>query len=299
MAAPVGRRPATEGDGDDEAAASRYGRDGASPALIVRCDRTTHQIAVLRSGLAAELSFMMSSGVERRAAGRMDEAAVPMTGVLLAANDELLDRMVFSRGRFAIVIPREGYFQIGYVARKGTDSRLRARGIGAFRRDVAELLPEYADRAGELVSMDDVKLLDVRLNRLRRWHVEGLLCIGDAAHAMSPVGGVGINLAVQDAVATATLLAGRLRRGAVRGADLARVRRRRLPSLLLVQALQRIMHADLAGPLVSGRPAGPAGWIMTAAQWLPGLRTVAVYLVGVGLRPERAPASARRGELSG
>lgn len=199
------------------------------------------------------------------------------------------------RGRFAIVIPREGYFQIGYVARKGTDGRLRARGIDAFRRDVAELLPEYADRVGELVSMDDVKLLDVRLDRLRRWHVEGLLCIGDAAHAMSPVGGVGINLAVQDAVATATLLAGRLQRGAVRGTDLARIRRRRLPSLLLVQALQRIMHADLAGPIVSGRQAGPPGRLMTAAQWLPGLRTLAVYLVGVGLRPEHAPASARRG----
>ncbi|MFF1607554.1 FAD-dependent oxidoreductase [Amycolatopsis sp. NPDC058278] len=198
------------------------------------------------------------------------------------------------RGRFAIVIPREGYFQIGYVARKGTDGRLRARGIEAFRRDVAELLPEYADRVGELVSMDDVKLLDVRLNRLRRWHAEGLLCIGDAAHAMSPVGGVGINLAVQDAVATATLLAGRLRRGAVSGADLARIRRRRLPSLLLVQALQRIMHADLAGPLASGEQAGPPGWIMTAARWLPFLRTLAVYLVGVGLRPERAPISARR-----
>ncbi|SEF37743.1 2-polyprenyl-6-methoxyphenol hydroxylase [Amycolatopsis pretoriensis] len=199
------------------------------------------------------------------------------------------------RGRFAIVIPREGYFQIGYVARKGTDSRLRARGIDAFRRDVAELLPEYADRVGELVSMDDVKLLDVRLDRRRRWHAEGLLCIGDAAHAMSPVGGVGVNLAVQDAVATANLLAGRLRRGAVRGRDLARVRRRRLPSLVLVQALQRIMHADLAGPIRSGEQAGPPGRLMTAARWLPVLRTFAVYLVGVGLRPERAPASARRG----
>src|SRR5213079_3431045 len=134
-------------------------------------------------------------------------------------------------------------------------------------------------------SWDDVKLLTVSVDRLTRWSRPGLLCIGDAAHAMSPVGGVGINLAVQDAVATATLLAGRLRRGAVRGTDLARVRRRRLPSLLLVQALQRIMHTDLAGPILSGRQAGPPGWLMTAAQWVPILRTFAVYLVGVGLRP--------------
>ncbi|CAM3358446.1 FAD-dependent oxidoreductase [Kibdelosporangium persicum] len=198
------------------------------------------------------------------------------------------------RGRFAIVIPREGYFQIGYVARKGTDARLRARGITAFRADIAELLPEYADRVSELSTMDDVKHLDVQLNRLRRWHVEGMLCIGDAAHAMSPVGGMGINLAVQDAVAAARLLAGPLRRGAVRGGDLARVRRRRWLPTLLVQALQRIMHADLAGPVLTGATAGLPGPALTAARWLPFIRTMAVYLIGVGFRPERAPAFARR-----
>jgi 2-polyprenyl-6-methoxyphenol hydroxylase-like FAD-dependent oxidoreductase len=198
------------------------------------------------------------------------------------------------RGRFAIVIPREDYFQIGYVARKGSDAQLRAHGIEAFRADVAELLPEYADRVDELVSMDDVKHLDVRLDRLRRWHVDGLLCIGDAAHAMSPVGGMGINMAVQDAVATATLLAGRLRRGAVTGTDLARVRRRRLLPILLVQVLQRIMHADLAGPVLTGGHAGPPGPVLTAAQRLPLVRAMAVYLVGVGFRSERAPAFARR-----
>jgi len=198
------------------------------------------------------------------------------------------------RGRFAVVIPRQGYFQIGYVAPKGTDGQLRDRGIAAFRDDVAELVPEYADRVGELVSMDDVKHLDVRLNRLRRWHTEGLLCIGDAAHAMSPVGGMGVNLATQDAVATATLLAEPLRRGAVSGKDLARVRRRRLPATVLAQALQRIMHADLAGPLRTGTLAGPPGPAVAAVRRFPVLQVVPTYLVGVWFRPERAPEFARR-----
>jgi len=198
------------------------------------------------------------------------------------------------RGRFAVVIPRQDYFQVGYVAPKGIDGQLRARGIAAFRDDVAELLPEYADRVGELVSMDDVKHLDVQLNRLRRWHVDGLLCIGDAAHAMSPVGGMGVNLAVQDAVATATLLAEPLRRGEVGVKHLARVRRRRLPATWLVQALQRIMHADLAGPLRTGTLAGPPGPMVTAIRRFPALQVVPVYLIGVGFRPERAPAFAHR-----
>ena len=202
------------------------------------------------------------------------------------------------RGRFAVVIPRQGYFQIGYVAPKGTDGQLRDRGIAAFRDDVAELLPEYADRVGELASMDDVKHLDVRLNRLRRWHTEGLLCIGDAAHAMSPVGGMGVNLAIQDAVATATLLAEPLRRGAVSGKDLARVRRRRLPATVLAQALQRIMHADLAGPLRTGTLAGPPGPAVAAVRRFPILQVVPTYLVGVGFRPERAPEFARRAPAS-
>jgi 2-polyprenyl-6-methoxyphenol hydroxylase-like FAD-dependent oxidoreductase len=198
------------------------------------------------------------------------------------------------RGCFAVVIPREGYFQIGYVARKGLDAALRDRGIEQFRADIADLLPEYADRVGELASMDEVHHLDVRLDRLRRWHVDGMLCIGDSAHAMSPVGGMGIGLAVQDAIAAAALLAGPLRRGVVTGSDLARVRRRRWLPLLLVQVLQRVMHADLAGPIVNGTHAGPVGPLLTVATRLPFLQTLAVYLIGVGFRPERAPGFARR-----
>ncbi|MGH3513127.1 MAG: FAD-dependent oxidoreductase, partial [Pseudonocardiaceae bacterium] len=120
--------------------------------------------------------------------------------------------------RFAVPLPRTGYFQIAYLAPKGAD--LRKEGIEAFRANVTEVCPEFADRVHELETMDDVKFLDVRLNLLSEWHIDGLLCIGDAAHAMSPVGGVGINLAVQDAVAAATLLAEPLRRGRPTPADL-------------------------------------------------------------------------------
>src|SRR5699024_7709969 len=109
------------------------------------------------------------------------------------------------------------YAQVAYMGRKGTDAQLRARGIEALREDTALLAPELADQVSNITSMDDIKHLDVRMDRLRRWHAPGVLCIGDAAHAMSPVGGMGINLAVQDALAAARLLARPLARG-----DLAR-----------------------------------------------------------------------------
>ncbi|PRX48298.1 2-polyprenyl-6-methoxyphenol hydroxylase-like FAD-dependent oxidoreductase [Prauserella shujinwangii] len=197
-------------------------------------------------------------------------------------------------GRFGIVIPREGYFQIAYIAKKGLDPRLRARGIARFREDVAAMLPWLADRTGSLESMDDVKHLDVRLNRLPRWHVGGLLCLGDAAHAMSPVGGVGINLAVQDAVAAATLLAGPLRRGAVRDRDLARIRTRRLLPTALVQLLQRLLHRMVVTPVVTGSRPGPPKPFIGLMRRFPRAAFVPAYLIGVGVRPEHAPRFARR-----
>jgi 2-polyprenyl-6-methoxyphenol hydroxylase-like FAD-dependent oxidoreductase len=198
------------------------------------------------------------------------------------------------KGRFAIVIPRENFLQIAYIGKKGTDAQLRARGIESFRRDIAELMPELTDRVGALESMDDVKHLDVRLNRLNRWHVDGLLCIGDAAHAMSPVGGVGINLAVQDAVAAATLLAEPLRTGAVTPALLAAVRSRRLLPTILVQALQRALHRALVAPIVEGRRMGPPKPVLAFLRRVPRASFVPAYLIGVGLRPEHAPPFARR-----
>ncbi len=198
------------------------------------------------------------------------------------------------KGRFAVVIPREGYYQIGYLAPKGTDARLRAAGVEAFRADMADLMPEYADRVDQIASMDEVKHLDVKLNRLRRWHVDGLLCIGDAAHAMSPIGGVGINLAIQDAVAAATLLAAPLQRGTLTERDLGRVRNRRLLPTVLVQGLQRIMHRNIAGPALAGRLDGPPAPLLRLMRAVPAAQIVPAYLVGVGFRPERAPDFARR-----
>lgn len=198
------------------------------------------------------------------------------------------------RGRFAVVIPREGYLQIAYLARKGADERLRARGIAAFREDVAELMPELADRTDSLRSMDEVKHLDVRLNRLRHWHLDGLLCIGDAAHAMSPIGGVGINLAVQDAVAAATLLARPLREGTVSTRDLARVRRRRIWPTIVVQLLQRVMHRNVADPMIRGEREGPPARLLALLERFPSMARIPAFLIGVGVRPEHAPPFARR-----
>jgi 2-polyprenyl-6-methoxyphenol hydroxylase-like FAD-dependent oxidoreductase len=197
-------------------------------------------------------------------------------------------------GRFALVIPRDRFLQIAYVGAKGTDPQLRARGIERLRDDVAELMPEFRDRVGSLASMDDVKHLDVRVDRLRRWSTDGLLCIGDAAHAMSPVGGVGINLAVQDAVAAATRLAAPLLQGRLSAHDLAAVHHRRMLPTAAVQTVQRLMHRALVAPIVEGRRLAPPRPVLALLRRVPQLSFVPAYLIGVGLRPEHAPDFARR-----
>ncbi len=195
-------------------------------------------------------------------------------------------------GQVLIMIPREGYFQMAYLIPKGSDVRLRARGIEAFRAEVAALAPEA--QTSHLGSFDDVKLLDVKLNRLKRWHTAGLLCIGDAAHAMSPMGGVGINIAVQDAVGAATLLAEPLRRRNVTEADLVAVHRRRLPPAAITQALQRILHRRLVVPVFAGADGNPPAAFVAVLEKLPWLAAIPARVIGVGIRPERAPAFARR-----
>lgn len=208
------------------------------------------------------------------------------------ADHSFLPRM--APGKVMAVIPRDGYNQIAYIGPKGTDAQLRARGVEAFRRDLEALLPDMPDSVAALRSMDEVKHLDVRVNRLRRWHTAGLLCIGDAAHAMSPVGGVGINLAIQDAVAAATLLADPLRRHRVTERDLAAVRRRRGLPAALTQTWQRVLQTLLLRRVLRGADPTPPALLRNVLRKLPWLSAVPAYFVGVGVRPEHAPAFARR-----
>jgi 2-polyprenyl-6-methoxyphenol hydroxylase-like FAD-dependent oxidoreductase len=204
--------------------------------------------------------------------------------------DTLLPR--FKDGRFVGVIPRKEYLQTAYFLRKGADAQLRARGLEALREDIVVAIPELSEAVNGLESMDDVKLLDIRINRLRRWYTDGLLCIGDAAHAMSPAGGVGINLAVQDAVAAATLLAAPLRDHRVTAKDLAAVQRRRMFPTVVIQTLQRLLHKVMERAM-GGRLPAPTKLLPILAH-VPQLSVIPAYLMGVGVRPEHAPQFARR-----
>ncbi|MCG2620591.1 FAD-dependent oxidoreductase [Arthrobacter sp. I2-34] len=198
------------------------------------------------------------------------------------------------RGREALVtLFRKDFFQIAYLTDKGSDARLRAEGVESFRRRVAAVRPDFADRTDAIRSMDDVHVLDVRLDRLRRWYRDGLLCIGDAAHAMSPAGGVGINLAIQDAVAAAAILAGPLRTGPVPVRKLAKVQWRRTMPTVLIQAFQRLFQ----GAAFGSRSRGPGRMVRTVAfavRRVPALRMLPARMIGFGPLPEHAPQFARR-----
>jgi 2-polyprenyl-6-methoxyphenol hydroxylase-like FAD-dependent oxidoreductase len=198
-----------------------------------------------------------------------------------------------TRGAVLVLIDRGDYFQIGYLIKKGTDRELRNAGIAAFRSRIALALPWLSDRVDALQSFEDVQLLTVRLSRLRRWHTDGLLIIGDAAHAMSPVGGVGVNLAIQDALAAGRILGPRLASQSIRRATLRRVQIRRWAPTTMTQALQRAAHRLLqAGPLSSGtdQPAATSLPILARLlQRFPILRAIPALLVGRGVLPEHAP----------
>jgi 2-polyprenyl-6-methoxyphenol hydroxylase-like FAD-dependent oxidoreductase len=202
---------------------------------------------------------------------------------------------VFQFGHGCALIDRGDYFQIAYLIRKGADAAMREEGIESLRREITELVPWLADRVDELVSFDDVKLLDVQLNRLRRWYADGLLLIGDAAHAMSPIGGVGINLAVADAVAAARILAGPLRTRSVNKRHLAAVQARRWLPAAIIQRVQRTVQ-DRAIAVAIGNREGPrdAPRAVVLANRFPALRAIAAYGVAIGPLPEHAPDYARR-----
>jgi 2-polyprenyl-6-methoxyphenol hydroxylase-like FAD-dependent oxidoreductase len=187
-------------------------------------------------------------------------------------------------GRMMVMLNRNDYWQCAYVIPKGSADDVRRAGLGKFRQVVGEMSPFVQDRLGEIESWDLVKLLTVAVDRLRRWYRPGLLCVGDAAHAMSPIGGVGINLAVQDAVAAANILAEPLRRGSVSIETLAQVQQRREFPTRFTQRLQIVLQNNIIGPALGGRrPKAPL--FMKMLQW-PLLRRIPGRLLALGIRPE-------------
>jgi len=198
--------------------------------------------------------------------------------------DEVFGHM--EAGHMMVMLNRGDYWQCAYVIPKGGIEKVQREGLAAFRARVLSLSPFLRDRIDEIRSFDDVKLLTVAIDRLREWHKPGLICIGDAAHAMSPVGGVGINLAIQDAVAAANILAGPLRDGAVTRADLAAVQRRRAFPVRVIQRIQVLVQNQLLSPALasSARPKPP--WPMRLIASAPFLRGIPARVLGVGVRPE-------------
>jgi 2-polyprenyl-6-methoxyphenol hydroxylase-like FAD-dependent oxidoreductase len=196
-------------------------------------------------------------------------------------------------GQVLVLINRGDYFQAGMIIQKGSFEQVKSDGMDAFRQRVRRIAPYLGDRVQELQSWDQIKLLTVKINRLRRWHRPGLLCIGDAAHAMSPAGGVGINLAIQDAVAAANLLAGPLRERRANEAQLAMVQQRREFPTRVTQLLQ--INAHRAFSWIFQRP-GPlqAPWQLKVAVGLPGVQRAMGRLVGIGVRPEHIANAPKR-----
>ena len=191
------------------------------------------------------------------------------------------------RGRMLVMLDRGDYWQCAYVIPKGSIEQVKARGLDKFRAAIAEMAPfDAGDRLSDVKSWDDVKLLTVAVDILQRWWKPGLICIGDAAHAMSPIGGVGINLAVQDAVAAANILAEPLRRGAVTEETLAAVQKRREFPTRMTQRLQLVLQNNLIGPALQGegpRPRAPL--LMKMLQW-PLLNRIPARVIALGIRPE-------------
>src|SRR5213075_808491 len=191
----------------------------------------------------------------------------------------------FQHGKLLVLIDRGDYWQCGFVIPKDRFDEIKARGLPQFQNDIVTFAGFLSDRVAELDDWSKIKLLTVQINRLRDWCREGLLCIGDAAHAMSPAGGVGINLAIQDAVATANLLDDALRERRVTPELLARVQCRRKWPAVVIQYMQVLVHHwAVTGRASGGRNSLP--FVVCLLKWFPSLRQLPARFIGIGPRPE-------------
>jgi 2-polyprenyl-6-methoxyphenol hydroxylase-like FAD-dependent oxidoreductase len=198
----------------------------------------------------------------------------------------------FDAGRIFIMLNRGDYWQCGFVIPKGSRDQLQGGGLPAFRDAVAQLAPFMTDRVGELHDWEPIKLLTVQVDRLRRWYRPGLLCIGDAAHAMSPVGGVGINLAIQDAVAASNLLAAPLRDRRLTAEDLCRVQERREWPTRMTQRVQLAIQNRVIRRALSGSDKFSPPFAIRLLALVPFLRRIPARMIGLGFRPEHVNTSA-------
>jgi 2-polyprenyl-6-methoxyphenol hydroxylase-like FAD-dependent oxidoreductase len=192
----------------------------------------------------------------------------------------------FDSGTVFVMLNRDTYWQCGFVIPKGSHAQVRERGLAVLRHSIAELAPFIADRVGELQDWEAIKLLTVQVDRLDQWYRQGLICIGDAAHAMSPLGGVGINLAIQDAVAASNLLAAPLREDRLTIGDLRQVQQRRTWPTQMTQRLQVFLQNRIISRVLHGTgPLSPPFFLQLLAHF-PFLRAIPARLIGIGFRPE-------------
>ena len=264
-----------------------YQRDGERNelrgALVVGCDGRTSVVRE-RAGLRARAFGAPMDVLWFRLPRQPDD---PQGGIFRVSTATLM-----------ILIDRGDYFQTGVVIRKGSYHSVRDAGIESFRSRLAELLPWLGNRVETLSSFDDIRLLNVELSRLERWYTDGLLCLGDAAHAMSPVGGVGINLAIQDAVAAARVLVPALRSGVVTTEILRGIQRRRWLPTFLTQTFQRVAHRFVVEAKIKENKYSSSSLTAPRAirvlQRIPALQAVPATFIGIGALPEHAPEFARR-----
>jgi 2-polyprenyl-6-methoxyphenol hydroxylase-like FAD-dependent oxidoreductase len=195
-------------------------------------------------------------------------------------------------GKFLVMLNRADYWQCAYVIPKGGLDAIHEAGLAGFRKDIAEIAPFLSDRVSELKDWNDIKLLSVAVDRLRKWYRPGLLCIGDAAHAMSPIGGIGINLAIQDAVAAANILSGPLRRGSVSTGWLRKVQGRRMFPTRATQRLQIFVQDRVVAPALKNKTKiGDLPLPLKMMRRWPLLRRIPARIIGLGFRPEHVKIS--------
>jgi 2-polyprenyl-6-methoxyphenol hydroxylase-like FAD-dependent oxidoreductase len=238
------------------------------------------------------------STVHTRAGFKLREFGVPIDVLWMRISKKQSDPKqtlgFFQHGKLVVLLDRDDYWQCGFVIPKGQFDKIKERGLEQFQNDIVSFAGFLRDRVAELDDWSKIKLLTVQVNRLSNWCCEGLLCIGDSAHAMSPAGGVGINLAIQDAVATANLLAEKLQRGPVHVGDLRKVQARREWPTRLLQGMQIFIHRRVVTGRMSGEKKSSLPFVFRLLKWFPILRQLPARFIGLGPRPEhiRSPSAA-------